>query len=667
MPATESRAGWFQLVDRQDPDLSVETTEGHRPSTSAADRLLVILAVLALLGGGLIGIGKILPQSSEAADATGTPQATGAASGSSLPSEPPLSLRTVTLNGIGPPRVEFDQPQWSGWVRALHRVRIVASPSAAGRLRHVLNPGDVAYVSEYSQNPVSDWLEVMAPVSGWLPLHSAGDPSVLRFEQHRLDMQALPDSIAPGPGGQFLMSSYVSGTNQWQLGMSNGIGAWTSIDAPEMVYGADSIRLAYGARHWLAVETSSRFGLPRMWIWQSDDGEAWQVLGEMKGLPSDSFGPVGIAGSDLGYVMTPFAVGDRLIPRKIWYSTDGEVWSERPAPIGTDRVVAASIGFYAYATNLSERLVAAFSLNGSDWSEVDVTDMDDVIGVAGSGERLVALDRLGDAIRTWTGTLDKGRLTWQRDQATEAAFEGAVVTGMSGSTGAIAMGWDRDTQAPMWWSNDAAGWHPHRLPATFGLIPVLGTASSGGYALAGIGSGPLNQGPVMWTSSGATTLNPEANPYLAEGPPLTRADCEQYTGELLDMMSNSGLAYATCRGNGDIQIRGYAVACENCTAFAPSMHNEARWLAEPDDHRLLHLAPIQSSDWGWYDGVLRPGLQPRKGWEGHWLSVIGHFDDPVSQSCRQDPTADELSYGGVAQSVRDCRSRFVVTSVEIES
>jgi hypothetical protein len=58
------------LFDPQDQPVSVETSHGHRPSTSTGDRLLISLAVLALLGGGLIGISKILP--AEAADATAT-------------------------------------------------------------------------------------------------------------------------------------------------------------------------------------------------------------------------------------------------------------------------------------------------------------------------------------------------------------------------------------------------------------------------------------------------------------------------------------------------------------------------------------------------------------------------------------------------------------------
>ena len=561
----------------------------------------------------------------------------------------------------------LDPERWSGWVRGLQRVRIVTDPTASGTLRQVLAPGEAAYVDEDPRSSLSDWLEVMGPVDGWLLEHNAqGRPAVERFEQHRLDNQAWPNWIAAGPGGQFLMSSYASNSGQAVLGLMTGGGRWTRVDAPGMLRGADTITAAYGARHWLAVETSARYGVPRLWIWQSDDGLAWRVLGEMRGLPSDGLGQISIAGSDLGYVMTPFALGNRVLPRKIWYSADGEVWSERPAPIGTDRVVATDIGFYAYSTNLSDRRAGAFSANGWDWSEVDASDLNEVVGVAGSADGLVALGRTGDTVRPWTAQLEQGALIWRQDATGAPAFDDAVVTGISGSSAAIAYGWERDSEASLWWSYDAAGWLRHRLPESFGTIPRVGAAASGGYALVGIGSGPLGLDPVVWASSGSVPLTPEEQPHLAQGGPLSGADCELYTGDLLDMMTNSGLAYATCRGNGDIQVRAFGVPCEQCAGFAPAVHNEARWLAEPEDHRLLHLAPVDSADWGWFDAVLQPGLQPRRSWENAWLSVIGHFDDPLAPSCRQDKEVDELGFGGVAQAMRDCRSRFVVTAVQVE-
>ena len=202
------------------------------------------------------------------------------------------------------------------------------------------------------------------------------------------------------------------------------------------------------------------------------------------------------------------------------------------------------------------------------------------------------------------------------------------------------------------------------IAAVIRWTPRLAAASTGGYVVVGSGAAPLRQNPVMWDSDGATKLESESAPFLAQGGSAT-ALCPEYTGELLDMLMNSGLAYATCRGNNPMAFRAYAVPCDGCGRVPSAAQNDASWLAQPDPSRLLYLAPIDTGDWGSLEGVLAPGFRAARGWENHWVTVTGHFDDPASSSCRIAPEYFDL-YPGRAQIIRDCRSRFVVTNVEVE-
>ncbi|HEX6473636.1 MAG TPA: hypothetical protein VF114_00950, partial [Candidatus Limnocylindria bacterium] len=59
-----------------DPDqVPLSTSEGHRPSSTAGDRMMIGLAILALVGGLLIAVSRLLPeQPDQASVATATPR-----------------------------------------------------------------------------------------------------------------------------------------------------------------------------------------------------------------------------------------------------------------------------------------------------------------------------------------------------------------------------------------------------------------------------------------------------------------------------------------------------------------------------------------------------------------------------------------------------------------
>ena len=153
---------------------------------------------------------------------------------------------------------------------------------------------------------------------------------------------------------------------------------------------------------------------------------------------------------------------------------------------------------------------------------------------------------------------------------------------------------------------------------------------------------PLRQNPVMWDSDGATKLESESAPFLAQGGSAT-ALCPEYTGELLDMLMNSGLAYATCRGNNPMAFRAYAVPCDGCGRVPSAAQNDGSWLAQPDPSRLLLTSLRSTPAIGDPGGRSAPGFRAARGWENHWVTVTGHFDDPASSSCPNRPRSTSTS------------------------
>ncbi|HEY7527106.1 MAG TPA: hypothetical protein VIA82_09780 [Candidatus Limnocylindria bacterium] len=651
------------MLEPRDPEVSVETTQGDRPRASAGDRLLIGLAVLALAGGALIALSKILP--SPEAVASASPRTSASPSVAVSPSDGALPLRTLRLSGDSPPVAAPAFGGQGGWARALQRVRVLEGRGRSANEVGVLQPGDAMYVARHDERLASRWLEVIAPLHGWIDTETPGGPRIRRFATHRLDRRIVPDAVFAGARGEFVFGGMDSYALTYVLGATSGGQAWERTDPPR---GTEFVRAAYGPHRWVALTISNLTTGMRAWAWQSDDGLGWASLGDLSSLiPQDGLGDIDLAGSSRGYVMSPFHSGGGRTPPRVLFSADGVTWSERATPIGPDRVVASEVGFYGYSTNASERPVAAFSPDGDRWDAVDTSEMAGLIGVAATTDGFVALDRVGGLVRAWTARVEQGRLAWRRDPLASEAFAGSVLTSLSGGTAAIATGWARDSETPLWWSLGPAGWQRHELPPSFGGLPRVAAASTDGYVIVGTGAGSLHQNPILWKSTGSSELQPERRPFLGGGASLGPASCAHYSGDLLDMMMNSGLAYAECRGNAPIAFRGYVVLCQGCGPVTPAEPNQASWLAQPDPRRTLRLAPIHTSDLGSLETVLAPGIAVRSAWANQWVNVVGHFDDPAAESCRIAPaTFDEVGYPGRDEIIRECRARFVVTEVRLD-
>jgi hypothetical protein len=660
------------MSDPRDPEVSVETTEGDRPRSSAGDRLMIGLAVLALAGGGLIGVSKLLP-SEATTDASATPHPSQNRGATPAPSEGGAALRTYTVtyspprDDVVPPRDDVVPPQSAtGWIRARRQLAIRSDPRNDATVSRRLRPGDAAFVVDDRPVDPTGWVEVVAPVNGWLPRSSVVGRDVERFSEHPLDQaSAHADQIVAGGDGQFLMGIWDADGYGYGLGVMSGGNAWHRTDPPR---GTAFVRAAFGPLGWIAFAVSGQANGPHVWLWQSNDGLGWSSLGDASGLFSaNQLAPIAVVGSPLGYVMTS-SFDDEAGAHHVWFSADGLTWSERSVPLAAPALATTDIGFYAYTTNLSQRRVAAFSPNGEDWSEVDTTNLGQLVGVAGARDHFVALERVGSITYSWTARGEGGELVWRRGSGSEPAFGDAVVTALSGDQVPIAVGWERSTEAALWWSYDDAGWHRHRLPSSFAGLPWVAASSRAGFVVVGSGGGALGRDPVVWASGPNGDLQKEGKPFLATDGTFDPEVCAAYSGDLLDMLANQGIGYAECRGSEPFTVRGYVLPCEGCEEDgARPPIADARWLADPAEERMLRLSPVVTDDMQWLEAVLAPGVAPNARWSRHWVVVTGHYDDPAADSCRLPPAAaDEPFYQGRAEVVARCRSRFVVTEVRIE-
>jgi hypothetical protein len=664
------------LFDPNEPNLDVDLSDGRRPASSTGDRLMVGLATIALLGGALIAITRLLPSDgTEASLASRTPAASVVPTPTVRPTPRPIleaPLRTFRINEEPLPEAEPTPFLWSGWARATRRIKVRATPSTDAPTLTTLHAGDALWVQEQAPGTVSaaeGWLEADLPATGWIQGNTGPDGNLLRFDDAQPDGASIL-SIAAGIDGRFVALGSRWRDGAYFVAVNAGGGRWQAVETPGMVDNASEFRAAYGPRGWIALATVNASTGPKPWVWQSDDGVVWRALGGLRDLPYGGIGPIHLTGSPLGYVMTSFYAGYEQLPKRVWYSADGEVWSERETPIGPNQLVASGIGFYAYTSETSpyaqsDSEQGAFSPNGWDWTAVDTSDMDELLGVAGAEDRLVALDHVGDDIHTWIGQVEGDELVWRHELTSEGAFENAVVTDMRGDVAPIAVGYERGTETALWWSNDEAGWHRHRLPASFGVIPTLGAAGERGYVVVGAHRSVLGHTPLLWSAEGSTSLQPERDPTVRPIPDPGPEACADVSRDLLEFI-NYGLIQAHCYGDAPLTLTAYVPRCGGCEEPPHSSIYRPEWLNNPAGDRILRLAPVAVDDWSWLDAILAPGLKPHATWAHHWVQVTGHFDDPAAQNCRMRPGPDdERWYAGRQEVIDGCRQRFVVTSVTV--
>jgi hypothetical protein len=652
-------------------DLEIETTDGRRPSTTAGDRMMVGLAVVALLGGLLIAITNALPDTPAE-----TSQATASARPSRTPSPTPTPppLRTVEVAARPLPTPVATDPVYSGWVRALEDVALLNAPVHGASPSGTLRRGQAAWADQVISQLDGEaaWMQISGDKSGWMEPEVDGRAVVKRYSGGHRMSQSIETLLAGGD--RFAGIGYAF--------TPNGIGSpfivdsvdgadWSRARIPEGANGC-CIQLAHGPAGWLlgSAVDDDRGELGR-WMWRSADLRHWQLLGAMSEM-QDGY-EAQLVGSEAGYVaiMSGRGLGYGTNGQTVWYSADGLLWSERPVQAqpsegGSSFLVATPIGFYLQSQGAGAGTVAAFSTDGWTWSDVSDDPVDFAIGVVAAGEQLIAIGRSdGGDTRPWIGTITEGELSWHEDLAAGTAFIDAVVTSVvSDGRRPMAFGRQLGTDEPMWWTREDGYWQRHQLPAEFGDFPHVAAGAAGGYVLLESRVSAVGQNPRFWHLSDADEWEPEQAPVIEPQGPPTAAECGEPPSDALELMATDGLWLAECNGARPLTFRAWAAVCDGCYGGGDGTYT-VEWLSQPLDNHLF-LSPIMTGDWGWIEGVLPPSIDRDPDWQERWLKVTGHFDDPAAARCRWQPTPDEEQwYGGRAQMIDQCRSRFVITDVRV--
>ncbi len=502
------------------------------------------------------------------------------------------------------------------------------------------------------------WLQVEGPVSGWIFDDINNRAMFERFPPH-WQSSSVVYGLASDTNGFTAFGWTANGSEEVMLASSDGT-HWRTSETPSAAWGR---AIANGPAGWLMAGTVDSQGATRTTVWQSADGESWDRLGALP--PTMTDGITALAGSPAGYVLLTDA--SRSGAAGVWFSADGLLWTERPlAEMRTDmgmRLAATPLGFFIWGLNnpISEG-DGAFSTDGWTWAEADPIGPGQILDVAADGDHLLAVGRGPGGTRMWKGTIEGAQLTWSSDNT--APFRSATVGRLlTDGERAIVLGWDRATEMPLWWERDGLSWQRHTMPGSFGALPLYAVAGAKGVVAVGQEASAGGRTPVFWHLGDGVTWEREPSPAMPAPAPPTTQTCGPKPDDLLALISADNVWTAVCYGDVPITFRGWSVACDGCYYSSPGIW-KPKWLSQPADERVIHLAPVESGDWGYLDGVLHPSVRGPTPPLSRWLEVTGHFDDPEAASCRWTPTlVDEYWYTGSYDTIAACRGRFVVTAI----
>lgn len=650
---------------------------GMQPPSGLGDRILVGLAVVALLGGAVIAVGNLLPDADEVAQASEAP--------SSPPSRTPRPSPTPEpprVAALVEPDIEMVPPQpyfgFEGWIRALRDLPIRGRPVLDAPEVGVFEQGEIAYVSAPEDPSESGWL-LLSERGGWIATTVGGEEVVRRYEYQGSRYSGWISGVTAGPDGFVAILSQPGGPDVYEPSRpvtSIDGASWRPADSsPFSSWGVNGV--AWGPAGWLAVGSVSDDTNARIWLWSSPDGLAWTRLGMLEGV--DDEWVTRLLGSDDGYLLETYSPSRDFSPYgTLWSSPDGLLWRESTDPLlaqgfqGERRIEALKEGFYLWdgggdPTGLSS--LAAFSGDGLSWTQVQIGPNGANLRLTSHQGRLVAtdLDRKTLATRVWSGMVADREVIWIQT-GSDAAFSGGVV-GQLVSDGArvLAFGWDLATDGALLWTGDGQQWVRASLPDSFGGIPLVAAAGPNGAVVVGYRHSLRGDNPVFWHRSPSGRWLPEADPILAAVPDPSGDDCPALPDEVLEYIVVDAAAVVACHGAAPITFRAYSVACNNCWGTMEG-NEEPAWLLNPQSDQLW-LSPDEAhADWT-ATAVLDPSLVPLDpAWTRAWLEVTGHFDDPAAATCHREPVAEEIAYWyGTQPLIDQCRMTFVVTGVTVIS
>jgi hypothetical protein len=654
----------------------VEMSPAMQPSGGAGDRILVGLALIALLGGLAIVAAKVLPNPESIAQASAAPS--GSPIGTQRPAPTPAPARVLTVIEPGSSPGPVNQPvTFSGWVRAKADLVIRATPGLDGADIGVFARGEAAQADQQDQ-PADEpgWMFLQHRlVVGWIATIEGGRQLVDRYGYETYVASGYLFSLAAGPEGFVALAAQPGDSDAYPppapVTSTDGA-AWRKADPAEFG-GADIVGIAHGPAGWLAVATVNGQTNAHVWLWNSPDGQHWTRLGEIDGLAGEYV--VQFVASSHAYLIQTSG-GRRDGAADTWVSNDSLIWREVVDPLLTGslegrRMVGLPDAFYLWngypgvGTGSPE---AAFSLDGERWTAVPQGGPGGPgLLLAGLGDRILAIETDAQSLvaRVWFASIVGDGVIWSRQTDAETAFAGAVVTQLVSHDGrAYAFGWDRSTAEPLVWAGDGIHWLRTPLPAAFGGLPQVAAAGAAGVVV--LGHRPTSRGdnPIFWhrTPAGAWLAEDQAVIELVPDPAADA--CKPLPDDILAFSFLDRAAATVCFGDAPITFRAWSLNCDECYGTGPGVSQPA-WLLSPTSNQLFLSAVESSTDW-LTNVVLSPALHTGPSWTGTWLDLTGHFNDPAATTCRYEPTIDDLAYWGGPQTIVDqCRQTFVVTDVTV--
>jgi hypothetical protein len=661
--------------------IEVDMSHGMQPPSAFGDRVLVGLALLVLVVGGIIALGNALPDADEIGQASSAP--TSGPTHTPRPTATPAPPRVATIQ---PSDADFSpQPQtytFNGWVRALHDLVVRETRSPDGRKVALLKQGDLAYASQQDESDVaSGWLYLDDP-AGWIAGVVDGVDQVRRYDYPRYRSSGGITSLIAGPDGFAAIVVPPGGPDSYPPGeaaFSSDGSSWQS-DGESFFDSWGGGFVAWGPAGWLGASTvDDGIGPERILIWSSSDALHWTRLGALGGGAEGEFATQ-LLGSDDGYLLetVPVTGGGSPTDNSLWSSTDGQTWLESTDPVlshpifGERRIAALHHGFYLWDTGhdpIDRHPFAAFSAGGQTWSELVSRTAPDGLGlqVVDTESGIIGIDLSPTSLvpRVWSSVLDGGQLSWIRESASDRAFDGGLVrTVVSDGTRAYAFGWDATTDAPLVWTGNGRDWIRTVLPSAFGGIPQRAAAGPAGVVVVGQRQTLRGPNPIIWHRTAAGQWLPESDPIL-EAVPDPTTECSRPPSDVLEYGVVDSAAVIACQGATPFTFRAFSVECSNCWGHSAGNPQPA-WLFNPTINNLLFLAPSREHpDW-MATVVLGPSLEKDSSWTGSWIEITGHYDDPAALTCRQDVTADSVQWWtGLSSLVEQCRETFVVSKVQV--
>jgi hypothetical protein len=652
----------------------VEMSPGMQPSGGSGERILVGLALIALLGGLAIVAGKVLPNPDNVAQASTAPS--GIPTQRPAPTPPPARVLTVIEPDSTP--MPVDQPTtFNGWVRAKADLVIRTTPALDGAEVGLFARGEAAEADQQDQ-PADEpgWLFLQnRPVAGWIASIEGGRSLVDRYSWARYPTSGYVMSVAAGPEGFVALGSPPGDNYVYRpmtpLSSSDGA-TWQAADPAEFA-GTDPVGVAYGPAGWLAVANISLQDHSEIWLWNSPNGVQWSRLGAIETM-SNTYA-MQIVASDGRYLLLASGSG-RSSDTSMWVSTDSLTWTEVLDPLATShldwrRLIGVPDGFYTwngYVGDGGGAPQAAFSADGERWAAIPSGGPGAPgLQLASMQGRILAIDAEPETLNTrvWFASIVGDGLIWSRETDAESAFNGALVTQLVSADGrANAFGWDRSTAEPLVWSFDGRRWLRAPLPETYGGFPQAAAAGPRGVVVLGHRPNSRGDNPVFWHRTPIGTWLPEEQPVVALVPDPAADSCEPAPDDVLAIAFLDRAAAVICLGDAPISFRAWSVECDQCYGYGPGIARPG-WLLTPTTNQLFLTAVESSTDWI-TQVVVSPTLTMDSAWTGTWLDVTGHLNDPEAATCHYEPGVDDLLYwGGPQITIDQCRQTFVVTDVRV--